>query len=437
MKVDTVIIGSGICGLSAAHFLSKRHKDFVVLEENDKVGGIIQTQISKGFTCENGPNTVLLNNPAIETLIKDLGLWKNIKFPIESSNKNRFVFQNGRITKIPMSIKEFVLSPLLSFSSKCRLLMEPFVKKHNKNTNVFDFVSRRFGKEFHDNLIEPFLTGVYAGDTKKMSAKHSLKMFWNLEQSYGSVFRGLIFRDRTRIKKIKSFNFSGGLMQLTNQISSSIGSQIKLNYRVEKILKKGDGYVIINGLRKIECNKVICTIPSYSLKKIIWDKTFSKNLELVQYNPIDVFHFGFYNKNIKNYKKGFGLLTKPSDNKSFLGILFSTEIFHFVSPSDSKLFTVLVGGERQREFCEIQKEKLELVILKELEKLIGHSGKLIFKNHFRWKKGIPQYNMYQEDLTKSIKLFQKKNRNFHIIGNYFDGLSVSDCVEKGEKVVNK
>jgi len=238
MKVDTVIIGSGICGLSAAHFLSKRHKDFVVLEENDKVGGIIQTQISKGFTCENGPNTVLLNNPAIETLIKDLGLWKNIKFPIESSNKNRFVFQNGRITKIPMSIKEFVLSPLLSFSSKCRLLMEPFVKKHNKNTNVFDFVSRRFGKEFHDNLIEPFLTGVYAGDTKKMSAKHSLKMFWNLEQSYGSVFRGLIFRDRTRIKKIKSFNFSGGLMQLTNQISSSIGSQIKLNYRVEKILKK-------------------------------------------------------------------------------------------------------------------------------------------------------------------------------------------------------
>ena len=54
-----------------------------------------------------------------------------------------------------------------------------------------------------------------------------------------------------------------------NQISSSIGSQIKLNYRVEKILKKGDGYVIINGLRKIECNKVICTIPSYSLKKII------------------------------------------------------------------------------------------------------------------------------------------------------------------------
>ena len=116
---------------------------------------------------------------------------------------------------------------------------------------------------------------------------------------------------------------------------------------------------------------------------------------------------------------------------------FSTEIFNFVSPKDSKLFTVLVGGERQKEFCKMEKEKLELIILKELEKLIGHRGKIQFKNHFRWTKGIPQYNMNQDNLTNSIKLFEKKNRNFHIIGNYFDGLSVSDCVEKGKLVVDK
>ena len=84
----------------------------------------------------------------------------------------------------------------------------------------------------------------------------------------------------------------------------------------------------------------------------------------------------------------------------------------------------------------MEKGKLEKIILKELEKLIGHSGKIRFKNHFRWKKGIPQYNMYQESLTNSIKLFEKKNRNFHVIGNYFDGLSVSDCVEKGKQLVD-
>ena len=95
MKVKTVIIGSGICGLSAAHFLSKKHKDFIVLEEKNKVGGIIQSENRNGFLCENGPNTVLLNNTAIETLIKDIGLWNKIQFPNDTSNKNRFVYQNG------------------------------------------------------------------------------------------------------------------------------------------------------------------------------------------------------------------------------------------------------------------------------------------------------------------------------------------------------
>ena len=60
-RVDTVIIGSGICGLSLAHFLSKESKDFIVLEASDKLGGIIQTENKSAFICENGPNTVLLN----------------------------------------------------------------------------------------------------------------------------------------------------------------------------------------------------------------------------------------------------------------------------------------------------------------------------------------------------------------------------------------
>ena len=435
MKVKTVIIGSGICGLSAAHFLSKKHKDFIVLEEKNKVGGIIQSENRNGFLCENGPNTVLLNNTAIETLIKDIGLWNKIQFPNDTSNKNRFVYQNGKITKIPMSIYEFIFSPLLSFGSKCRLFIEPFISKHTKNTNVFNFVNNRFGKEFHDNIIEPFLTGVYAGDTTKMSAKHSLKLFWNLEQSYGSVFKGFVKSNKN--KKIKSFNFNNGLSQITNQIAYSLKDKIKLDCGVKKIIKNESGYNIICHSNNIECEELICTVPAYSLKKIIWEKTFAQDLELVQYNPIDVFHFGFHKKNIEKPKEGFGLLTKPSDNKSFLGILFSTEIFNFVSPKESKLFTVLVGGERQKEFCKMEKEKLELIILKELEKLIGHSGKIQFKNHFRWTNGIPQYNMYQDNLINSIKLFEKKNRNFHIIGNYFDGLSVSDCVEKGKLVVDK
>ena len=134
-RIDTVIIGSGICGLSLAHFLSKQSKDFVVLEASNKVGGIIQTENKSGFICENGPNTVLLNNDAIIELVKNCGLWESLNLPSEISNKNRYVLHKNELALIPVSFKKFISSPLLSFTSKFRLLFEPFIpfEKYSMN----------------------------------------------------------------------------------------------------------------------------------------------------------------------------------------------------------------------------------------------------------------------------------------------------------------
>ena len=140
-------------------------------------------------------------------------------------------------------------------------------------------------------------------------------------------------------------------------------------------------------------------------------------------------------KNIKNKKQGFGVLTKPSDSKSYLGILFNSRIFDYVSPKDKELFTVLVGGERQKHLCQMSPNKLKQLILEELEDLIGHKGEIIIENHYRWAKGIPQFNLDHSDLLNAIKDFENKNSNFHLIGNYFNGVSVSDCIQKSRELV--
>ena len=89
MKVDTIIIGGGISGLSAGHFSfkKKKKKDFLILEARNRAGGVIQTEIHKNLICENGPNTILLNNASIEQIIKDCGLWGDLIFPSENSEK--------------------------------------------------------------------------------------------------------------------------------------------------------------------------------------------------------------------------------------------------------------------------------------------------------------------------------------------------------------
>jgi len=432
-KVDIIILGSGISGLTLGFYLEKKNKDFLVFESCNSFGGNISTKNKKGFICENGPNTVLINNDSVKDLISDLKIKNDVIYPNNNNNK-RFLINKGKLIKIPQSFGQFLKSNILSLSAKIRIFFEIFIKKSDKNFSVYDFFKRRFGKEFHDVLIEPFLTGIYAGNTRKMSIKFVLKKIWNLEQNYGSVILGFI-KKKSRNISPKSFNFKNGLSDLTNTIHQKIKDKIRFNSKITSISKIGNLYEItVNNNIKYRCTKLISTIPAYALSEIIFDKKLSQSLKKIYYCPIYVLHLGLEKQKIKNDISGFGVLTKPSDNKSFLGIIFNSRIFPHLAPSDKDLITVMVGGTRQEQLLKTNKELLFDKIVSDIKKLISYDGQIIMKHDFLWEKGIPQYGLNHDNITNEIKNFENKNKDLHIIGNYVNGISVSDCVEKAVKL---
>ena len=89
-EVDTIILGAGISGLTLGYYLNNRDKDFLVFESRKYAGGNISTKNKKGFICENGPNTVLINNESIRDLISDLKIKNDIIYPNNNNNKRLF-----------------------------------------------------------------------------------------------------------------------------------------------------------------------------------------------------------------------------------------------------------------------------------------------------------------------------------------------------------
>ena len=428
-KVDIIILGSGITGLTLGLYLQKKNRDFLVFDSSKIAGGNISTINKKGFICENGPNTVLINNESIQNLISELKIKGDVIYPNNNNNK-RFLIKKGKLIKIPQSFIQFLKSNFLSLSGKIRIFFEIFIKKSNTNLSVYDFFKRRFGKEFHDRLIEPFLTGVYAGNTRKMSTKHVLKKIWEFEQNNGSVILGFI-KKKSGNGIPKSFNFKNGLCVLTNKIYQKIKDKTRLDSKITSISKIGNFYEItINNDVKYRCNKLISTIPAHALSKVIFDKKLSESLKKISYCPIYVLHLGLEKQKIKKDISGFGVLTKPSDNKSFLGIIFNSRIFPHVAPADKDLITVMVGGTRQEQLLKIDKHLLLEKILRDIRKLISYNGDIIMKHDFLWKRGIPQFGLDHDYIINQIKNFENKNKNMYVIGNYFNGISVSDCIEK-------
>src|SRR4051812_32143546 len=94
-----VIAGGGISGLSAAYFLQKQNKEYVVLEQSAEAGGCIQSFNHQNCLLEAGPNSLLCSQ-YLENLIEELDLTTAV-LPASKVNKNRFIFKKGKYRKLP------------------------------------------------------------------------------------------------------------------------------------------------------------------------------------------------------------------------------------------------------------------------------------------------------------------------------------------------
>src|SRR5579864_1270015 len=187
------IVGGGITGLTAAYRLKQLGAKVVLYEASPRVGGRVQSVRSDGYLAEFGPNTLLETSPLITSLISDLGLADRRIFASEKA-RNRFIVRGGVPLALPLSPPAFLSTPLFSLRAKLRLLREPFIAKapKEKEESVAEFVRRRLGREFLDYAIDPFVSGVYAGDADQLSVVHAFAKLYALEQRYGSLILGQI-----------------------------------------------------------------------------------------------------------------------------------------------------------------------------------------------------------------------------------------------------
>jgi len=291
MEKDIVIIGAGLTGLTCAYYLNKRGKDFVVLEKNDRVGGVINTKEKDGFIYETGPNTgVLGSNESIDLFndIKD-----SCKIEIADANVNkRYILKDDKWVSLPSGLISGISTKLFTFSDKLRLLGEPFrAKGNNQNESLSELVKRRMGKSFLDYAVDPFISGVYAGNPDLLITKFALPKLYNLEQNYGSFIYGSIKKAKhdknNNIKNPsrKIFSVNGGLNNLTESLYMLSGKE---NFHTSvndiKIKYINNKFVIEANNNTLSCNQLICTIPSCNLSNVL---DFIEEKDLIPFNTLE------------------------------------------------------------------------------------------------------------------------------------------------------
>jgi oxygen-dependent protoporphyrinogen oxidase len=202
LSVDALVVGAGISGSTLAHNLHRAGVDTLLTEARDYVGGnVISHETEDGFIWEEGPNS-FATQPSIVRIAYELGIDDQLVFADESLPP--WVNHNGKLHPLPKGkggkgpkgqlelvfgsngvLKFGLAGELLSLPGTIRAAIGAFVghapPPEGKEETIREWVSRILGEEVFLRCIDPFVSGVYAGNPETLSMRAALPKIARIE----------------------------------------------------------------------------------------------------------------------------------------------------------------------------------------------------------------------------------------------------------------
>lgn len=441
-EVDVIIIGAGLTGLTTAFYLKKAGKKVIVLERDNRAGGVMRTNYDGDFTFETGPVSGSMGSPEMAELFEDLEGQCDLEIANEAS-KQRWIWKNGAWRALPSGILSGITTPLFSWSDKFRLLGEPFRKPGtDPHESLADMVKRRMGKSFLNYAIDPFIGGIYAGDPSTLVTKYALPKLYNLEQNYGSFIGGAMKKGKTTTARDKKatkdvFTTKGGIQNLINALATSVGKENILlgENRICITTKDEGGYTATVTGGEISAPKVISTTGGTSIASLFpfIEKKHIATIEKLKYAKVTQAVVG-YKKWTGKELKAFGGLIPSIENRQSLGILFTSSLFTNRAPEDGALMTIFMGGIKKPEFIDKTNKEIKAIALNEIKETLGCDAKPDLIKIARYPQAIPQYDASSKERLQSIADIEKQHDGLFLAGNIRDGIGMSDRVKQAKKL---
>lgn len=441
----TVIIGAGISGLTAAYTLYQAGHPVLLLEAGSRPGGLIHTIRDEGFVMEAGPNTFPSTAKEILALGEELGL--KPKATHQQAQK-RYLYLNGHLTALPSKPWQAITTPALSLAGKLRVLQEPLQPRtKTQDISVADFVEKRLGKEVLNHLVDPFISGIYAGNVAELSLPAVFPKLWEWEQAGGSLFKGAqLARKKAqqagqpRRKKMELLSFPKGLGELTDALAKAIPHERLLFERSVTQLEPlpNVGYRIHTHTGEVfECRNVILATPAYTASHLLQtlNPIVSQELAGIPYNSLMVLHLGFPKSAIPHALDGFGCLVPRQEKLPLLGAIWASSLFPSRVPEGQVLLSCFVGGAHHPELFDWPPEDVQRLVLDNLQTIFKTHRPLepTYSHTLSYERAIPQYTLGHRERIEALERdLQEHHPGILLCGNYLHGIALNECVKSAQ-----
>ncbi len=456
MATRVAIVGGGISGLSTAFRIRQRlpEAELLVLEAGERLGGSMATRQVSGYRIETGPNGFLDNKPHTLELVRDLGLEDRL-LPADASSKIRYLFLDGRLVPLPTSPPGFLLSSVLPWHAKLRVLLEPWRPVGPGDETLAEFGRRRLGKAVVERLLDPFVAGIFAGAPQQLSVAAAFPAVKALEQEYGSLIRGMRARARARRRGGEAVagspaggatgpsghlhSFKEGMGELVAALEGRLGESVLRSVRVREVRRVGEAFEVhCEDGRSERVDAVVSAAPAFRAAEYLrpLSEPLAEALSAIPYAAVAVVATGFKREDFDHPLCGFGFICPSREQRRILGVLFTSSIYPgHRAPEGRVLLRTMVGGVRAPELVSLPDEALVELVREEHCVTMGvRWGEPEVVEIVRWPRGIPQYEVGHLERVARIEALCAEVGGLFVTGNHQRGVGVNDCVRDAGRI---
>lgn len=387
-QYDCLVIGGGISGISFAHYLHQQSKKVLILEKKKVIGGQIQSPVAEvdtNYWREMGAHTCYNSYTHLLSIVKDL----KAEDHIQALGKGSYVvYADGKI-KSPMSQIQY--TGLLFNGIKLF-----FTTRRGKT--VKEYFGNIVGKKNYRHLFTRLFRAVLSQNADEYPAESFLKR-----------------RDGRYQEFPRKYTFAKGLHSFLELIVEKDEIDVKLNAEILDIQQNEDTSIYtvttIDGCVYTASNIAFATSPN-TAGHLIGDIDHELATLLC---TIPMHHSEAMNVIVPKDKLSI---------KAVAGIIPVSDEFHSAVSRD------LVEDEKLRSFtfhfahnAKNEDEKLETICevldIKKHEILEYDEDKHI----------LPSLRLEHLDFDQQV-IALRENASMYILGNYFYGLSIEDCINR-------
>ncbi|QCX26624.1 protoporphyrinogen oxidase [Nocardioides jishulii] len=435
-----VVVGGGLAGLAAARRLAEFGHDVLVLEATDRLGGKLRCAEVAGVTVDVGAEAMLNRRPEGVALAHAVGL--ELEHPAVATSR---IWTRGALRPLPRSLMGVPLdlenleaSGVLSQAGLERVRREPSLPATviTDDVSVGDLVAARFGEEVVDQLVEPLLGGVYAGDARRLSARACVP------QLVAFAERGSLLDQAGTIPTTYDVpvfaGIAGGMGTWPARLADATGVTVRTGTTVRELRRSPTGWSLAVGPTTtpevIEASAVVVATPAAPAARLLSEVAprASAALAGMEYASTAVVTFAFGVDDVAELDRlsASGFLVPPNEGRRIKASTFSFAKWEWVRSAGAAAGVAHLRTSLGRHGDELalQATDDELVAwsLADLADATGLRAAPVDVHVQRWGGGLPQYALGHVDMVADLRASLPPG--LQVAGAAYDGVGIASVI---------